>query len=42
MNKGKRVGDRTDPCGTPLLMALEEEQGPSTTVVIERSEMKLS
>ncbi len=26
MNKGKRVGDRTEPCGTPLLIGLGEEQ----------------
>ncbi len=26
MNKSKRVGDRTEPCGTPLLMSLGEEQ----------------
>ncbi len=26
MNKKKRVGDRTEPCGTPLLIGLREEQ----------------
>ncbi len=26
MNKRKRVGDRTEPCGTPLLIGLGEEQ----------------
>ncbi len=26
MNKGKRVGDRAEPCGTPLLIGLGEEQ----------------
>ncbi len=26
MNKKKRVGDRTVPCGTPLLIGLGEEQ----------------
>ncbi len=26
MNKKKRVGDRTEPCGTPLLIGLGEEQ----------------
>ena len=37
----KRVGDRTEPWGTPLLIALEEEQWPSTTAAIERPERKL-
>ncbi len=26
MNKRKRVGNRTEPCGTPLLIGLGEEQ----------------
>ncbi len=26
MNKRKRVGERTEPCGTPLLIGLGEEQ----------------
>ncbi len=26
MNKRKRVGDTTEPCGTPLLIGLGEEQ----------------
>ncbi len=26
MNKRKRVGDRTEPCGTPMLIGLGEEQ----------------
>ncbi len=26
VNKRKTVGDRTDPCGTPQLIGLEEEQ----------------
>ncbi len=26
MNKRKRVGDRTEPCGTPLLIGLGEAQ----------------
>ncbi len=26
MNKRKRVGDRREPCGTPLLIGLGEEQ----------------
>ena len=41
MNKRKRVGDSTEPCGTPLLIGLGEEQWPSTTTAIERPERKL-
>ena len=41
MKRRKRVGDRTEPCGTPLLIDLEEEQWPSTTAAIERPERKL-
>ena len=37
----KRVGDRTESCGTPLLIGLEEEQWPSTTGAIEWSGRKL-
>ena len=41
MNNRKRVGDRTEPCGTSLLVGLGEEQWPSTTAAIEHSERKL-
>ncbi len=41
MNKRKRVGDRTEPCGTPRLIGLEEEQLPSTTAEIKRPGRKL-
>ncbi len=41
MIKRKRVGDKTEPCGTPLLIGLGEEQSSSTTAEIERSERKL-
>ncbi len=41
MNKRKRVGDRTEPCGTPLLIGLGEEKLSSTTAEIELSERKL-
>ncbi len=41
MNNKKRVGDRTDPCGTPLFIGLGLEQWPSTTAEIERPERKL-
>ena len=41
MNNKKRVGDRTEPCGTPLLIGSGEEQWPSTTAAIEWSERKL-
>ena len=40
MNNRIRVGDRTEPCGTPLLIVLGEEQRPSTTATIERSKRK--
>ena len=40
MKTRKRVGDSTDPCGTLLLIALGEEQWPSTTAAIERLERK--
>ena len=38
MKRRKRVGDSTDPCGTLLLIALGEEQWPSTTAAIKRLE----
>ncbi len=41
MNNRKRVGDRTDPCGTPLFIGLGLEYWPSTTAEIERPERKL-
>ncbi len=41
MNKRKSVSDRTESCGTPLLIGLGEEQLPSTTAEIERPERKL-
>ncbi len=42
MNRRKRVGDRTEPCGTPLLIGLGRFRGrTSTTAEIERSERKL-
>ncbi len=41
MNSRKRVGDRTEPCGTPVLIGLGEEQCASTTVEIDRPERKL-
>ncbi len=41
MNNRKRVGDRTEPCGTPLLIGLGEDQSPSTTAERERPERKL-
>ncbi len=40
-NNRKRVSDRTEPCRTPLLIGLGEDQRPSTTAEIERSERKL-
>ncbi len=41
MNNRKRVGDRTDPCGTPVFIGLILEHWPSTTAEIERTERKL-
>jgi len=41
VNNRKRVGDRTDPCGTPLFIGLGDEQSPSTTSAIDRSERNL-
>ena len=41
MKMRKRVGDGTEPWGTPLLIALEVEQWPSTTAAIEQPERKL-
>ena len=35
MKNRKRMGDRTEPCATPLLIGLEEEQWLSTTAAIE-------
>ncbi len=41
MNKRKRVGERTEPCGTPLFIVIGVEQLPSSTAEMERSERKL-
>ncbi len=41
MNTRKRVGESTDPCGTPLFIVFGVEQWPSTTKEMERSERKL-
>ncbi len=40
MNKRKRIGDRTDPCGTLLFIGVGEKQLPATTAEIERLEKK--
>ena len=40
MNNRKRVGDRTESCGTLLLIGLEEEQWPSTTAAMVRKEIR--
>ena len=39
MNNRKKVGDRIEPWGIPLLIILRE-QWPSTTAAIERYERK--
>ena len=41
MNNRKRVGDRTEPYGIPLLICLGEEEGPYTTAAIDWLERKL-
>ena len=41
MNNRKRVDDRTEQCGTPLLIGLGEKQWLVTTAAIERPERKL-
>ncbi len=41
MNNRKKVGDRTEPCGTPQLISLGEEQCPSITAAIDLFERKL-
>ncbi len=41
MNKRKRVGERTEPCGTPLFIVIGVEQWPSTTAEMDRSDRKL-
>ena len=45
MNNWRRVGDRIEPCGTTLLIGLDElgldEQWPSTTATVELSKRKL-
>ncbi len=41
MNKRKRVGGSTEPCGTPLFIGLGEEQWPSTMAEMERPERNL-
>ncbi len=40
-NNRKRVGDRTEPCGTPMFIGIGSVQLPSTAAVIDRPERKL-
>ena len=42
MNMRKSVGDKTQPCGTPLLIDRGGETDPSTTTDKDLSERKLS
>ncbi len=35
MNKSKKVGDNTEPCGTPLFIGLGKEEWQSTTTQME-------
>ena len=41
MKNRKRMGDRREPCGTPLLIGLGKEQWSSTTAAIKRPERTL-
>ncbi len=41
MHKMKSVGDKTEPCGTPVFIVLGVEQWPSTTAEMERPEVNL-
>ena len=36
MNRRKSIGDRTEPCGTPLLIEKDSETIQSTNSAIER------
>ena len=40
INRRNRVGDRTEPCGTPLVTGKEAEVVPPTTTEIEQSNRK--
>lgn len=41
MNNRKRMGDRTNPCRTPLLIGIKEEQWPCTISAVYWPEKKL-
>src|ERR1044072_3212269 len=41
MKSKNKVGDKTEPGGTPQLTGKEEEVAPSTSAELERSERKL-
>ena len=41
MKRRKRIGDRIEPCGTPLATGKEADVAPSTTTDIKRLERKL-
>ena len=41
MKRRKRIGERTDPCGTPLDTPKVADVAPSTTTDIKRSGKKL-
>ncbi|MEL6629683.1 MAG: hypothetical protein AAFQ92_29645, partial [Bacteroidota bacterium] len=42
MKRRKRVGDKTEPCGTPLVTVKDEDVAPSTTTDKVRSDRKLA
>ena len=41
MKRRKRIGDKIEPCGTPLAKGKEADVAPSTTTDIKRLERKL-
>ena len=41
MKRRKRIGDKIEPCGTPLAIGKEADVAPSTTTDIKRLERKL-
>ena len=41
MKRRKRIGERTEPCGTPLDTPKVADVAPSTTIDIKRSDKKL-
>ena len=40
MKRRKSVGDRTEPCGTPLIIIKDGDECPSTRTTIHRFDKK--